>query len=312
MRNKRLITSAALVTSLCVLASFPSYALDLTAYYGGDSTKIQTVHDSDLGEVRFAVGHKAQTPGWMWIDGNCYYFLDRYRQTKVMNGTTPDGYTVDEQGRWVVNGEVQYNGYGTVQIGTDELYAGKSDAERWLVMRKLLEENIAKYQQSTPYGVAMRSFENQVDRRWPYPACSVINNAGGGEDYIYLEYVNQWCDSPDAYGDNVNELTERIVKIVCGDHLGQELFDDLRRAGEGTKGGPDSVPYYDENGQPEEYINEDGLECVRMITLPSSSDGIDFSKFNINKWQGRTTDYGKTLYFGREEGNYGRWTLTIR
>ena len=50
---------------------------------------------------------------------------------KITNGTTPDGYTVDEQGRWMVNGVVQYNGYGSLQVGTDALYAGKGDLERW-------------------------------------------------------------------------------------------------------------------------------------------------------------------------------------
>ena len=57
--------------------------------------------------------------GWYWIDGNrdglkeCYYF----NQTSGANGlplgamlrnvTTPDGYTVNANGEWVVNGVVQ-------------------------------------------------------------------------------------------------------------------------------------------------------------------------------------------------------------
>jgi len=47
--------------------------------------------------------------GWQWIDGNCYY-LDTQGQNEgalYRNTTTPDGFTVDLEGRWVVNGTVQ-------------------------------------------------------------------------------------------------------------------------------------------------------------------------------------------------------------
>ena len=47
--------------------------------------------------------------GWQWIDGNCYY-LDSQGQNEgalYRNTTTPDGFTVDSEGRWVVNGTVQ-------------------------------------------------------------------------------------------------------------------------------------------------------------------------------------------------------------
>ena len=47
--------------------------------------------------------------GWQWIDGNCYY-LDTQGQNEgalYRNTTTPDGYAVDSEGRWVLNGAVQ-------------------------------------------------------------------------------------------------------------------------------------------------------------------------------------------------------------
>ena len=47
--------------------------------------------------------------GWQWIDGSCYY-LDSQEQNEgalYRNTTTPDGFTVDLEGRWVVNGAVQ-------------------------------------------------------------------------------------------------------------------------------------------------------------------------------------------------------------
>ena len=59
------------------------------------------------------------TNGWQWIDGNndgtaeCYYFdANGYM---LVNTTTPDGYTVDGNGAWIVNGVVQTQGMGQGQ-----------------------------------------------------------------------------------------------------------------------------------------------------------------------------------------------------
>lgn len=46
--------------------------------------------------------------GWTWVDGKCYYFTpDGYC---LMNTQTPDGYTVDASGAWIVDGVVQTQG----------------------------------------------------------------------------------------------------------------------------------------------------------------------------------------------------------
>ena len=48
--------------------------------------------------------------GWQWIDGNCYYLAPQGQNEGALyrNTTTPDGFTVDSEGRWVVNGAVQH------------------------------------------------------------------------------------------------------------------------------------------------------------------------------------------------------------
>lgn len=43
--------------------------------------------------------------GWQWIGKKCYYFDDIGYMYE--NRTTPDGYTVDENGAWTVDGVVQ-------------------------------------------------------------------------------------------------------------------------------------------------------------------------------------------------------------
>ncbi|MGN0372817.1 MAG: hypothetical protein ACI4F3_08380 [Enterocloster sp.] len=43
--------------------------------------------------------------GWYWIEGKCYYFTPE--GYCLINTTTPDGYTVDGSGAWIVDGVVQ-------------------------------------------------------------------------------------------------------------------------------------------------------------------------------------------------------------
>lgn len=43
--------------------------------------------------------------GWQWVDGKCYYFSPE--GYCLINTSTPDGYQVDLNGAWVLNGVVQ-------------------------------------------------------------------------------------------------------------------------------------------------------------------------------------------------------------
>lgn len=43
--------------------------------------------------------------GWQWIDGKCYYFTEA--GYCLIDTTTPDGYTVDGNGAWIVDNVVQ-------------------------------------------------------------------------------------------------------------------------------------------------------------------------------------------------------------
>ena len=48
------------------------------------------------------------TNGWQWIDGKSYYFDSN--GIMLADTTTPDGYTVNADGQWVVNGVIQTQG----------------------------------------------------------------------------------------------------------------------------------------------------------------------------------------------------------
>ena len=50
--------------------------------------------------------------GWRWIGDHRYYFTEEQTEgqplgSMVKNGKTPDGFTVNEQGQWTVNGIIQ-------------------------------------------------------------------------------------------------------------------------------------------------------------------------------------------------------------
>lgn len=65
---------------------------------GKDWYFLNPIHDGSFGRM---FGNT-----WLWVDGYCYYFD---ASGKMLAGTkTPDGYTVNGNGQWTVNGVVQY------------------------------------------------------------------------------------------------------------------------------------------------------------------------------------------------------------
>ncbi len=67
-------------------------------YEGGNWYFLNTIHDGFYG--------RAFVSTWQWIDGYCYCFDANGKL--YTNCTTPDGYTVDAEGRWTVDGVLQY------------------------------------------------------------------------------------------------------------------------------------------------------------------------------------------------------------
>lgn len=316
--KKRLVTLA--MAGLMAMSSVtPAMALDLTAYYGKASTEIKSGVDENGETYRYAAG-KAKDAHWMWIDGYCYYFIDQNHRNKLTSTTTPDGYTVDDQGRWTVNGVAQYNGYGTFKIGTDEKYAGKSDSERWITMRGLLENLYATTIPASQYGMAFASFDSHIWSTWP--SGSLITNNTGNGDYIAASFGNYWNDSPEFYGDSDDECMEQTIKILCGDHAGQVLFDELRKAAEPAEGGVYEAPVYDANGKLDTYLDAYGIDKVRTTKYETSGDGINFKYMDMTKWTNGSmkTDYGKSIYVEPSSETWGNtesktpceWVLRIK
>lgn len=114
--------------SLVCLAAVLSLAFNTVAFAGewkSDSTGWWYVNDDGTYPVN----------SWNWIDGNkdgtaeCYYFNEHGYM--LANTNTPDGYTVNENGAWTVNGVVQTK--VLEQNVDDSLSEGtKDDTSNWL------------------------------------------------------------------------------------------------------------------------------------------------------------------------------------
>ena len=79
-----------------------------------------TAHDGSFGKL---------CTGWQWIDGYCYYFeaQDSAHLGELLTVGTKDGYTVDEDGRWVENGKPVYEqGKGLLSKEDGQQVAGVS------------------------------------------------------------------------------------------------------------------------------------------------------------------------------------------
>ncbi len=306
MKKKGFVTLllAGIMTTGLAVPTFASnlYGINLVQYYEEDSTEIHDSYAYGIEQnARVASGRKYKTPGWEWINGYCYYFPDKDMHHKLTNCTTPDGYTVDEEGRWTVDGVAQYNGYGSQQVGTDALYAGLDDDARWLAMRGYLEKMLAEKQMSGTDQVSMVSFDNNISLCAPYAEGTILHNDGDG-DYLYFHTSNKWNDSPEVYENNYTEIRELVIKALCGDHAGQELFDAIRKAAEPAEGGRHAQALHDENGNliPEDdpVINSDGLAHCKVEWYDTSGDGVNFNYIDMAKWGSgqMKTDYGKSIY----------------
>ena len=83
--------------------------MDYGWFFDGQSWYfLNTVHNGEFGAYQI---------GWQWIDGYCYYFDEQGKL--LINTITPDGYQVNGEGRWVIDGVEQYKaGYGMKSVHT--------------------------------------------------------------------------------------------------------------------------------------------------------------------------------------------------
>ena len=279
-RLKRLVTGA-VAGALAAAMTLTSFAANITYTKQGSVTNyIKT--DSYKGYENF--------PCWIWYQGYCYYYDQNGNY--LTNTTTPDGYTVDELGRWTVNGNPIHNGAGNYKMHTED-YNGKSDDEIWSLMKEKMipvyQDAIISWDYDGPdasgkqihidqysygYGDDIVWTDNDTSTYGGYGETAVTHNDQRFGTFVTVAIGNYWSDyerkckdSIDkAYYANKVDIKEKTIKAA----IGTELFNYIKQHADKTI--PDAE--WNPNNEP---------------------DGIKPSALDFSAWQNRKTDYGKTF-----------------
>ena len=172
---------------------------------------------------------------WQWQDVNgdgiseCYYYDDN--GTMLTNTTTPDGYTVDSNGAWVVNGVVQTQTSGTAS-NTVNHNAGYDPAHP--LAGKIDEWNLRlPYQYIGPMYICNTNVQamltGQMDQYYAAPVGESVNPSTGTtiytsqEDYNYARMTEQalynwfcnWLNGMDFENMSEMDKAKEIQKVMA-------------------------------------------------------------------------------------------------
>ncbi len=205
-------------------------------------------------------------PKWVIGDNGYYYYLTSSTQA-LKNTTTPDGYKVDSIGRWIdASGVPVTANIGNNVLNTKEKYAGKNDSEimdlQIKYLRDLYQEscNKSSYNFASVYDESTSTVSSSTDLQYDnWMIRWNVENYIGNTNAFCLVSMSQFVETT-----VVNEL---VLRSLFGDELGIEIFNYVKNI-ENTNN------------------NDDCVGCADR----------DFTnKFDLNKFKGRATDYGKTI-----------------
>lgn len=323
MRKTNKLLAAALVVVMSITAAV--------------STMAAVTRTTSNGLVYTDNGKNINYPCWIWRNGFCYYYQNG--ATVLKNTTTPDGYTVDAEGRWVVNGVPQSNGYGFQIMGTAE-YNRKSNDEIWnLMLNKIEPVFLAGVPNGNMEGLTVQYLSGTSDKKAGIAFdigtgavmgrdITVLHNSEQYGTFVTARIGEEWADqeievispySKTSYAQKA-DIKEKTIKAVVGDQIGQELFHYIRAHADkmDMTGGYKTVvdangnlimgsleTILDANGWVvgTEFIEDpNGPDRKREWSAAPSADGINAPTLDLSMWQNRTTDYGKTFNVTNNEG----------
>ena len=171
---------------------------------------------------------------WQWIDGNndnyyeCYYF-DYYGYC-VLGPKTIDGYQIDNNGAWVVNGVVQKKSVGPTSSLSGISSNNSYDSEKTFLNNSRTKMNLASLQVTTKssYVNIVDSDETMLDGS--FGKCIVFRNSvgsGNGSLYIefYLGYNYDALNLTYAPRKGMKEDNVGIIEVYGDDVEGDLLFE---------------------------------------------------------------------------------------
>lgn len=241
------------VMALTAMMTSTAFAAGWTSGQGENSSRWWY----DLGNGQY-YGSPSQTVEWQWLDGNgdgtaeCYAFDS---QGWMYAGTeTPDGYTVDENGAWTVNGVVQTMAVAAGYAGTRVQALEPEDGNRILIayfsktgttetaareIQEVTGGDLFEITVAEPYPDSYQSTVDRARRELDENArpalASVVENMSD-YDVILLGYPIWWHTAPMAVNTflesyDLNGKTVLPFSTSAGSSV-EESMPAIRRLGE--------------------------------------------------------------------------------
>lgn len=216
--------------------------------------------------------------GWHWVDGNndgiaqCYYFDNS--GWMLSNTKTPDGYDVNTDGAWVVNGMVQTKSVQATNLQVQNTTVKNSDTplakyiDAWdlhEVKGTITDINILRR------GIV---FNDKVQNA----LTGVISkNELDGKDLIVYNYVKDFLNSFDFENATNKEKLEHIDKSLYGTRYNEHQSDTFKFITE-------------RNGDCSTYSHYTKILCravnVPCFSLGNSSHEVIYAQIDNGNWIG--------------------------
>lgn len=173
------------------------------------------------------------TAGWQWIDDRCYYYAesgDYLRDT-----TTPDGYTVNADGVWVVNGVIQHQSQA-VELTDYQKMVIKRIVEGPITSRTLMStnNNVEFYIEASAmtdeelWGYLYRQLNQDFYQGENRKQDTIMTVKASEDYYYYFDKIDSLDKLKDMYGrapenmpeENGLEIIDDMIKMCPADGEG--------------------------------------------------------------------------------------------
>ena len=229
------------------------------------ATLTWTWTDGDTTTVNYVYKTIKDTyPLWKIGEGGYYYYKTSATQA-LKSTTTPDGYRVDAQGRWIDNsGNAVTANIGNNILNTKEKYSEKNDSDIITIqkeyLRSLFQESCTGYDDIRTYDEETSSISSATNLQFgdwliTWNADYGMNN---GIDFCRVS-MPAWTET--------SRVNEQVLRLMFGDELGSDIFQYLQTIGSNYR--------------------DDCAGCADRDLV---------NKFDLNKFKGRATDYGKSIW----------------
>ena len=247
-----------------------------------------TAHDGSFGKL---------CTGWQWIDGYCYYFEDQdsAHLGELLTAGAKDGYSVDEDGRWVENGKPVYEqGKGLLS---------KEDGQQVAGVSRSIPEVLGVNRSSS--GGSGRSSGGSSGRSFGSGSGSVSNSTNNQQSSTEKQKEDAEKKAREEKEKKEQEKKEQEKKQQ-EEQEKKEVFSVLEREHSGVVnlGFDKYIVLSFKEGRPEDYkVEVDGTDITEALT-PIDTAG------KLWKWES-TVVSPKNLTISKKDGGEEKEILSL-